>query len=66
MAEGTVASQGLSLIPLNPVLRIHDIFGEDQDPDPCLWLMDPDSDPDSDPDPTIFIIDLQDANKKRI
>jgi hypothetical protein len=53
---------------MNPVLRnrIHDIFGEDQDPDPCLWLMDPDSDPDSDPDPTIFIIDLQDANKKLI
>ncbi len=32
--------------------------------DPCLWLMDPDSDPDADPDPSIFIIDLQDANKK--
>ncbi len=30
--------------------------------DPCLWLMDPDSDPD--PDPAIFVIDLQDANKK--
>ncbi len=27
-------------------------------PDPCLWLMDP--------DPSIFIIDLQDANKKQI
>ncbi len=26
--------------------------------DPCLWLMNPD------PDPAIFIIDLQDANKK--
>ncbi len=25
---------------------------------PCLWLMDPD------PDPAIFVIDLQDANKK--
>jgi hypothetical protein len=25
-----------------------------------------DSDPDADPDPSIFIIDLQDANKKRI
>jgi len=36
--------------------------------DPCLWLMDPDSDPgpDADPDSFIFIIDLQDANKKRI
>jgi hypothetical protein len=34
--------------------------------DPCLWLMDPDSDPDADPDPSIFIIDLQDANKKLI
>ncbi len=28
--------------------------------DQCLWLMDPD------PDPSIFIIDLQDSNKKRI
>ncbi len=28
--------------------------------DPCLWLMDPD------PDPAIFVIDLQDANKKLI
>ena len=28
--------------------------------DPCLWLMDPESDP----NPAIFIIDLQDANKK--
>ncbi len=32
--------------------------------DPCLWLMDPD--PDSDPDPSIFVIGLQDANKKLI
>jgi hypothetical protein len=29
------------------------------DPDPRLWLMDPDSDP----DPSIFIIDLLNANK---
>jgi hypothetical protein len=28
--------------------------------------MDPDADPDADPDPSIFIIDLQDANKKLI
>jgi hypothetical protein len=27
--------------------------------------MNPDSDPDADPDPSIFIIDLQDANKKQ-
>jgi hypothetical protein len=27
---------------------------------------DPDSDLDADPDPAIFVIDLQDANKKRI
>ncbi len=33
------------------VLRIHDNF--------CV-----DPDPDSDPDPSIFIIDLQDTNKK--
>jgi hypothetical protein len=32
--------------------------------DPCLWLIDPDSD--LDPDPAIFVIDLQDANKKQI
>ncbi len=30
--------------------------------DPCLGLMDPDSDP----DPAIFVIDLQDASKKLI
>jgi hypothetical protein len=30
------------------------------DPEPCLWLMD------SAPDPAIFVIDLQDANKKNI
>ncbi len=29
--------------------------------DPCLWQMDPDADL----DPAIFIIDFQDANKKR-
>ncbi len=28
--------------------------------------MDPNSDPDSDPDPAIFVIDLQDANKRQI
>jgi hypothetical protein len=38
----------------------------DPDSDPCLLLMDPDSDPDADPDPAIFVIDLQDANKKQI
>jgi hypothetical protein len=51
------------------VLRIHDIL---VCADPCLCLMDPDpdSDPDADPntdadpDPAIFIIDLQDHNKK--
>ncbi len=45
------------------VLRIHDILvcGSGS-ANPCLWLMDPDSDP----DPSIFIIDLQDANKKLI
>jgi hypothetical protein len=34
--------------------------------DPCLCLMDPDSDPDldADPEPAVFVIDLQDANKK--
>jgi hypothetical protein len=33
------------------------------DPDPDS---DPDPDPDADPDPYIFIIDLQDSNKKQI
>jgi hypothetical protein len=28
--------------------------------------MDPDSDSDPDPDPAIFVIDLQDVNKKQI
>ncbi len=32
--------------------------------DPCLWLMEPDPDSGPDPDPAIFVIDLQDANKK--
>jgi hypothetical protein len=30
--------------------------------EPCLTQMDPDSDANADPDPSIFIIDLQDAN----
>ncbi len=37
--------------------------------DPCLFGMDPDqrmTDPDADLDPALFIIDLQDANKKLI
>jgi hypothetical protein len=33
----------------------------DSDPDP-----DPDSNPDPEADPSVFIIDLQDANKKLI
>jgi len=53
-----------------PGLRIHDIF---------VWIRmrirgsiplmngpNPDSDPFATPDPSIFIIDLQDANKKQI
>ncbi len=39
-----------------PVLWIRDNFG--MDPDPHLWPMGPD------PDSAIFILDLQDANKK--
>jgi hypothetical protein len=46
---------------LNPVLRIRDILG---------WIRIrgsmPLADPDADPDPAIFVIDLQDANKKLI
>ncbi len=45
-----------------PVLRIHDILV--WGPDPGFWLMDPY--PDSDPDPPIFVIELQEANKKLI
>ncbi len=33
--------------------------------DPCLGLMDPDSDPHLDPDRGIFVIDLKEANKKQ-
>jgi hypothetical protein len=33
----------------------------DPEPDP-----EPDSDPDADPDPAVFVIGLQDANKKLI
>jgi hypothetical protein len=48
------------------VMQIHDILVSIRirirgtgSADPCLWLMDPDSDP----VPSIFIIDLQDANR---
>ena len=43
-----------------PVFRIHDIWFGSGSADPCLWLMDPD------PNPAIFVIDLQDTNKKLI
>ncbi len=49
---------------LHPVLRIHDILVRIRIYGPWLWLMAPD--PDQDPDPAIFVIDLQDANKKII
>ncbi len=42
------------------VLRIHDVWCGSGSGNPYLWLMDPDA------DPSIFIIDLQDANKKLI
>ncbi len=45
-----------------PVFRIHDIWCGSGSADPCLRLMDPDSDP----DPAIFITDLQDVKKKLI
>ncbi len=38
------------------------VWGGSGSSDPCLLLMDPDSDP----DPAIFVIDLQDASKKLI
>ncbi len=44
------------------VLRIHDIMVWIRLADPCLWLMGPDVDP----DPAIFVIDLQETNKKLI
>jgi hypothetical protein len=37
----------------------------DSDPDQDLDA-DPDQDPDADPDPAIFVMNLQDANKKQI
>ncbi len=39
-----------------PNFRIRDIFG--MDPDPCLWL--------TEPDPAIFVSDLRDGNLKII
>ncbi len=49
------------------MFRIHDIFvWGSESADSCLWLMDPDSYPDPYLDPGIFVIDLQDANKKLI
>jgi hypothetical protein len=49
---------------LHLVLRIHDILVRIRFriPESVLFLMDPDLDP----DPAIFVIDLQDANKKLI
>ncbi len=46
-----------------PVLRIHDIlvYGSGS-ADPCLWLMDPDSDP----DPASYVIDLLRRQQKLI
>jgi hypothetical protein len=46
---------------LTAVFRINDILVSES-ADPCLCLMDPDADP----DPAIFVIDLQDTNKKLI
>ncbi len=46
------------------VFRIQDILVWIRIHGSITWLMD--QDPDSDPDTTIFIIDLQDANKKLI
>ncbi len=43
------------------VLRIHDILVWIRFRNRILWLMDPD--PDS--DPAIFVIDLQEVNKKK-
>ena len=52
------------------MLRIHDILVWIRirigSADPCLELMDPDSDPEADADPAIFVTDLQDANQKLI
>jgi hypothetical protein len=51
------AEPDIYIVLCRAVLKIHDILVS---ADPCLWLMDPD------PDPPIFVIDLQDANKKLI
>jgi hypothetical protein len=52
---------------LEAVLQIYDILGWIR-----IWIRGsmpltngPDSDPDSFPDPSIFVIDLQDANKNK-
>ncbi len=53
-------SRNEGFLTILPVLRIHDILvgSGSGSADPCLWLMDP--------DPAVFVIDLQDANKKLI
>jgi hypothetical protein len=48
--------------PGEPVLRIRDIWSGSADP--CLWLKDFDQDPAQ--APVIFVVDLQDANKKQL
>ncbi len=49
--------------PGEPVLRIRDIWSGSRSADPCLWLMD--FDQDLAQGPVIFVIDLQEANKKQ-
>jgi hypothetical protein len=48
------------ILNFKSVLRIRDILAGSGSADPCLWLIDPDPDP----NPAIFVIDLQDDNKK--
>jgi hypothetical protein len=57
--EGIICDEkSVSLLMSCAVFRIHDILVEAGSADPCLCLMDP--------DPAIFVIDIQDANKKLI
>jgi hypothetical protein len=55
-----VLGQNKSKAIYTAVLRIHDILVWILSADPCLWLLDPDT------EPSIFITDLKDANKQLV
>ncbi len=56
--------EGLVSRVLCPASRTTVLFIINSAPDPCHFGVDPD--PDADPAPAIFVIDLEDPNKKQI